>query len=62
MERGSKIFALVKIGNEIFQKRFYEEGEIYLQTLDYFISLEKDQQRGDPPSLRSLSAAETTEL
>ena len=40
---------LIKLGSEEHMKKFYEEGELYLQTFNYFRNLEqKEDGRADP--------------
>ena len=49
MDEGYSKHLLIKLGSKEHMTALYEQGEIYMQTVDYFRSLEKkDDGRADP--------------
>ena len=49
MDEGYSKHLLIKLGSKEYMTALYEQGEIYMQTVDYFRSLErKDDGRADP--------------
>ncbi|HVV51974.1 MAG TPA: hypothetical protein VHO06_20055 [Polyangia bacterium] len=46
-EEEDKLCTLVKIGDRRHIRAFFEQGEMYCQTIEHFAKLEDDQERGD---------------
>ena len=47
MKQDKSILSLIKIGKAEYQQALYEKGQIYMQTAQYFKSLEDNEGRGD---------------
>ncbi len=47
MKQVKTILSLIKIGKSEYQQALFEKGQIYMQTAQYFKSLEDNEGRGD---------------
>ena len=47
MKQDKTILSLIKIGKSEYQQALFEKGQIYMQTAQYFKTLEDDEGRGD---------------